>query len=389
MRFTLVQKVKVFEKNGALLHIGDILRDGGYKNAFIVCDKGIVKIGLAEKIQHILTNEGFHHTLYDKVIPDPPSHIVDDGYLICKNNECDCVIAVGGGSSIDTAKGINILRFNEGHILDYADPTKSMNSTRGLIIIPTTSGTGSELSNGLIITDEKKGIKAPILAEAGTGEYALLDPELTVGMPSPLTLITGLDVFSHACESYISRFSSTLTDMICEKIMEDVVTYLPRAVASGNDLTARERMLSAASFGGWMLNCASAHVGHSIAHLLGACYHIPHGKACAFSLPPTLEFLAEYFPEKVKTVGRLFHVSFTGEETPAQIGQKTAEAYTLFCTSLGLTPLNIARPDESRLAELARTIARDPLTSLCPVDVTEENMLPLIKKIFEKSLSRI
>lgn len=382
MHFTLLQKVKVIEKNGALQQLGELMRDGGFHHAFLVCDDGIARMGLAGKIQALLAEQGFTCTLYDKVQPDPPSTLVDEGAALCRDAGCDCVIAVGGGSSIDTAKGINILRFNEGRILDYADPTKTMNPTRGLIVIPTTSGTGSELSNGLIISDVEKGVKAPILAVEGMSEYALLDPELTQGMPAGLTLTTGLDVFSHACESYMSRFATTLTDMLCEKIMEDVITYLPRAVENGKDITARERMLSAASLGGWMLACASAHVGHSIAHVIGATYHIPHGRACAFSLPPTLEFLAPTLPNKVKKVGQLLGVSFTGEESSTEIGRKTAEAYKHFYERLGLTSLGVDKPDDAKLDALAQAVAHEPLTFICPVEITAENMLPLLKKIF-------
>ena len=382
MNFTLLQKVKVIEKKGALCQLGELMREGGFHHAFLVCDGGIAKMGLAEKVRTILEKEGFACTLYDKVQPDPPSTVVDEGSALCREAGCDCVIAVGGGSSIDTAKGINILRFNKGRILDYADPAKKMHPATGLIAIPTTSGTGSELSNGLIISDVEKGVKAPILAVEGMSEYTILDPELTVGMPVGLTLITGLDVFSHACESYTSILSTTPTDMLCEKIIEDVITYLPRAVADGSDITARERMLSAASLGGWMLACSSAHVGHSVAHVLGATFHMPHGKACAFSLPPTLEFIAPVVPEKVKKIGLLLGADFTGKETPVEIGQKAAEAYRNFRARFGLTSLGMDMPDENRLTVLARAVAHEPLAGLCPVPVTEDNALSLLKNFF-------
>lgn len=382
MHFSLLQNVKILEKNGAVRQLGTLMKEAGYHHAFLVCDEGIVRMGLAGKIRDILTGEGLRCTLYDKVQPDPPAFLVDEGATLCRAAGCDCVIAAGGGSSIDTAKGINILRFNDGHILDYAAPDKKMTPTRGLIVIPTTSGTGSELSNGLIISDTEKGIKAPILAVEGMSEYAILDPELTVGMPPMLTLITGLDVFSHACESYMSVNSTTTTDMICEKIMEDVATFLPRAVRQGDDLTARERMLCSASLGGWMLACSSAHVGHSIAHIIGATYHIPHGKACALSLPVTLEFLASTCPEKVKKVGMILGATFHGGEDAEQTGQKAARAYKDFCAGLGLTGSGMENPDEAAIDALADAVAHDPLIVLCPAPVTRENILPLLRKMF-------
>ena len=382
MHFSLLQNVKILEENGAVRQLGSLMKEAGYRHAFLVCDEGIVRMGLAGKIQDIIAAEGLSCTLYDKVQPDPPAFLVDEGAALCRSAGCDCVIAAGGGSSIDTAKGINILRFNEGHILDYADPARKMTPAHGLIVIPTTSGTGSELSNGLIISDTERGIKAPILAVEGMSEYAILDPELTAGMPPMLTLITGLDVFSHACESYMSINATTTTDMICEKIMEDVAAFLPRAVRQGSDKEARGRMLCCASLGGWRLACACAHVGHSIAHIIGATYHIPHGRACAFSLPPTLEFMASTCPEKVKKVGMLLGAAFYGSESPEQIGQRTARAYRDFCAGLGLTELGVKKPGDAELDALADAVAHEPLATLCPVPVTKENMRPLLEKMF-------
>ena len=382
MNFTLTQQVKVFEKNGAIQNIGELMKEAGYHKAFLVCDQGIVKLGLSDIIQHVLRADGLDCVLYDKVQPDPPSDLIDTGAEICRHEKCDCVIAVGGGSSIDTAKGINILRFNEGRILDYADMSRPMKRSPGLIAVPTTSGTGSELSNGLIISDVEHAVKVPILAVAGMSEFAVLDPALTAGMPAGLTLVTGLDVFSHACESYTSILSSTSTDLICEKIMEEVIRYLPEAVKDGTDTEARKRMLSCASLGGWMLACASAHVGHSLAHVIGAHYHIPHGRACAYSLPATIRFIAEACPEKIKYVGHLLGVSFSGHEGTQEIGEMTAQAYQNFCSSMGLSSIDLERPDDAAFRELAECVAHEPLAALSPVAVTQEHALSLLQDMF-------
>lgn len=382
MNFSITQNVKVFEKIGAVESIGELMSQAGFRKAFLVCDSGIVKLGLAEIIRHIIEGSGFECVLFDKVVPDPPADVVDEGAAICKSEKCDCVIAVGGGSSIDTAKGVNILRYNEGRILDYADPSVEMKTSRGLIVIPTTSGTGSELSNGLIISDTANAVKVPILAVAGMSEYAILDPSLTAGMPAGLTRVTGLDVFSHACEAYTSVLSTTSSDLVCEKIMETVVESLPAAVADGNDSEARSRMLSAASLGGWMLACASAHVGHSAAHVLGAHYHIPHGKACAMTLPATLRIVAEVMPGKIRRVGTILGAVFAGSETPDRIGLKTAQAYRDFCASIGLLHEDMQKPENALLASLANEIASEPLASLSPVSVTPQLALAMLEDIF-------
>ena len=382
MNFTLAQNIKVFEKPGAIEHIGELMREAGFKRAFLVCDAGIVKLGIAEAINRIIAGEGLACHVYDKVQPDPPAELVDEGASLCRALACDCVIAVGGGSSIDTAKGSNILRFNEGNFLDYAIPGSIRTPAKGLICIPTTSGTGSELSNGLIISDVKNEVKVPILAVEGMSEYALLDPALTAGMPAGLTMVTGLDVFSHACEAYSSVLGNALTDSICEKIMEDVAEFLPRAVADGSDAFARERMLAAASLGGWMLACASAHVGHSMAHVLGAKFHIPHGKACAYTLPAVFSHLAEVCPEKNKRVGLILGASFEGDESPELIAEKTTAAYRSFCDRLGLEAIPVSLPDDATLDSLTQSVLNEPLLGVCPAKPTAGEAKALLKGVF-------
>lgn len=218
MDYTFYQGVKVIPGVGFVNKIGELCRDTGYKKAFIVCDQGIKQTGIVDRVEKLLEESAIEYFEYAKVVPDPPASVIDEGARICKETNCDCVIAIGGGSALDSAKGINILRFNQGRILDYA--TKQMQVCSGLITIPTTSGTGSELSNGAIISDTEHNLKLPILCANCMSEYTILDPELTRGMPSALTMMTGLDVFSHAFEAYTAITANIMTDLVCEKIME-------------------------------------------------------------------------------------------------------------------------------------------------------------------------
>lgn len=236
---TFVQSVKVVTGRGSLQRIGELLEKAGYQKAFLVFDEFMKQSGVIEKITQKLQEHKIAFVEYGEVLPDPPSEIIDQGAFLCKESGCDCVVAIGGGSSIDTGKGINVLRFNEGQILDYA--AKNMKPCAGLIVVPTTAGTGSELSNGAIITDSKNNVKAPILCFNNMPEYALLDPELTVGMPYQLTLMTGLDAFSHAVESYTSKNANPMTDFICEKAMQTVIENLPIVLVQPQNLAARKK----------------------------------------------------------------------------------------------------------------------------------------------------
>lgn len=378
---TFVQQVKVVTGKGCIQQLGELLQQSGYQKAFLVFDAGIAKAGVIERITLILKQAEIEFVEYGKVLPDPPAEIVDEGAVLCKQEKCDCVIGIGGGSSIDTAKGINILRFNEGCILDYTQ--KEMKLCSGLITVPTTSGTGSELSNGAIISDVKNDTKAPILCFNNMSEYTILDPELTVGMPYGLTLMTGLDAFSHAAESYTSVNANPMTDFICEKAMQEVVENLPTVLKEPGNLQAREKMQCTASIGGWMLYSASAHVGHSVAHVLGAHFHMVHGAVCAYTLPTVLQKLALVVPEKVKYIGKLLGVEFKGNEDSKMIGRMTAEAYRAFVQALGLQPMEKIAVTEEVITKLASDIVNEPLAGFSPLKVDEALAKEILNEIFQ------
>ena len=196
LNFQFYQRVKMLFGPGTVAQIGELVEFAGYKKPFIVCDPGIVATGLVDRIRKSLLAAGFESFVFAEVIPDPPADIADRGAEVCKAQGCDCVIAVGGGGSIDTGKAINLMRFNEGPALRFKEMGTPMNLAPGLITVPTTSGTGSEVSDGIVISGEDH-YKYPMLAVEAMSDYAILDPEVCVGMPKKLTIATGLDAFSH------------------------------------------------------------------------------------------------------------------------------------------------------------------------------------------------
>lgn len=375
----MVQQVRVLPGAGTVRKIGEALKESGYRKAFIVTTPGMVRRGQVADVLNSLSAEGIEAVIYDKTQPDPPSDLVDAGAALCKKEGCDCVIGFGGGSAIDMAKGINVLRFNEGSILDYA--SKPMKLCHGLIAVPTTSGTGSELSNGAIITDVSSGRKLPIMCIQDMPEIAILDPELTETMPAHVTRETGLDTFSHAAEAYTSVLSNTISGLICESVMETVVAYLGRAVKDGTDKEARDKMQSAAALGGWMLYVACAHVGHSFAHVTGATLHIIHGNACSYGLPAVLRLISSACPEKVKKIGTIVGASYNGTESAEEIGRKAADAYVKFAASVGFERKPIAFSDEL-LDQMADGIQHEAFAGLSPVPVTKEIAKKLLVESF-------
>ena len=279
MDFRLVQNVKIVFGAGSLAQLGELVVSVGGKRPLVITDKGIVAAGIADKTNAALKNCGVEGVLFDGVEPDPSRRVVEAAWDLYTKEGCDLVIGLGGGSAMDTGKAVNILRFNEGPILRFAHGDE-MKPAPGLIVVPTTSGTGSELSDGLVISGDD-GEKHPILATLASSEYAVVDPELMTGMPPHITASTGFDTLAHGIEAYTSTAADLLSDQITKRVMEMVTRWLPVAVTDGSNIEARSNMAAACLMGGWMLRYGHTHAGHSVAHILGAHFHIPHGFACA------------------------------------------------------------------------------------------------------------
>ncbi len=386
MTYRLVQKTKVIEGRNSIQQLPELCREANFQKPFLVFDQGIAKVGISRQVTDILDEESISYAIYDRITPDPTSDLVDEGARICKEEGCDCIIAIGGGSTMDAAKGMNVMRVNNGSILDYVGKEENMLPADCLICIPTTSGTGSELSNWIVITDLKNGNKHPINVKNSMCEYAILDPMLTVGLPPSITAETGLDVFSHAFEAYTSKLSNPMTDFICEKLMEDVVEWLPKAVKDGSNLEARERMMVSASYGGFLLVDCLVHIGHCIAHEIGAAFHIPHGAACAYAFIPMVHHIAQVEEEKIRRTGEILGAEFRGDEDPQEIAQKTCDAYKFFRdTILGLRDISTFKPDLSKVnIRMAKEIAEDPITSMTPKETSVEDVMVMLYRIFVK-----
>lgn len=384
MFYTFNQPVPVLYGNGSVKQVGEVLKDRGYKNAFIVCDKGVKAV--VDKVTTVLDAEGIGYSIYDDIIPDPPSTLVDEGYKAYeKSGGADCVLAIGGGSCIDTAKGINILRFNEGPILRYLNPEYQIQNSPGLIVFPTTSGTGSDLSNALILSNPETHEKKLILCFNAMAEVVILDPEVLTALPKGLTAATGSDAFAHLVESYTSSMSNKMTHFIQEKCIDIVAKWLPVAVQDGKNLEARENMHIASSVGGWMLSVNFAHLGHVVAHALGGAFGIPHGTLCAYVDPYVMNWLASALPDRVKKIGECLGAQFDGSETPQQIGAKTRDAYLAFNDKIGIPPIETFNADTSKLASLVDEILEElkgPVGMFCPKKATGEDVISILNQVF-------
>ena len=268
---------QIYFGEGALKRLEEI----PYKRVLIITDPFVVSSGMIKLITHPLENARIAYEIFKDVVPDPPVEKIATGVKAMLEYKPDCIVAVGGGSAIDSSKSIR----------DFALKTEPYGRC-ALIAIPTTSGTGSEVTSFAVISDPQAKMKYPLVSPDLTPDEAILDAELVRSVPPQITADTGMDVFTHALEAYVSLNNNEFSAALAEKAIEIIGVFLLRAYLDGNDMHARQKMHAASCLAGLAFNSASLGLNHGMAHQLGSNFHIPHGRANAMLLPHIIEFNA-------------------------------------------------------------------------------------------------
>ncbi|MEY8371004.1 iron-containing alcohol dehydrogenase [Aerococcaceae bacterium 50-4] len=379
----MIQSVNILTTDDFVEDAVGVLQEGGYSKPLIVTDEFMAGTDLMKGFLNNIHNAGLDYHIFDSVKPDPVIATVDNGYTIYDEKNCDAVVAIGGGSVLDVARGINILAHNGGQIISYIEG-KEVKHSPGLISVPTTSGTGSELSNAVVLTDPDTSSKHTILADGAKSEVAILAPEWVLTLPLGQTIATGLDAFSHAAEAYTSKLATPVNDAICEKVMFIIVNYLPAVIENPNDKFARSKMQVAAALGGWAINNGGTHIGHSIAHITGAEFHVPHGMMCAYALPAALKYVSGVQTRKVKEIGQILGLEFNGDEKADQIGEMVAKSYTHFRDEiLGMQPISKFNIDQEKFVNLSSEVVNERFASNTPLPLDENVVKGLMTEIIE------
>jgi alcohol dehydrogenase class IV len=346
---------------GTINEAGEKFKEFECKKILVVVDKTGVKLGLSERMQTILKKSDIESAVYDGVLPDPPAATIDEGAAFAKKEKIDGILAVGGGSVIDTAKGINILMTNPGTIEKYLVSGMVAPKTKPglpLICAPTTAGTGSEASGGAVVTS-KSGVKMAVFTGAALG---IIDAELAVSLPPNVTAGCGMDAFAHAAESITNLYDSEYGKLMASDTIRRVMKYLPTAVQDGKNIEARSHMGYAAStsiIGGSQTGCNQSH---SCAHTLGTTFHLPHGDMCGICLPVITKMNAKVVPEKVRFLGEAMGLTISGGASSEEIGDAVSAALTDFLRKIGIQSLKahgVRREDLVSRRDLSDMMMKD------------------------------
>lgn len=300
--------VNIIGKN-ALQDAVSHIQGHGLKHGLIVTDAFLNKNGVVKNIADLLDQQGIKTHVFDGTQPNPTVTNVNDGLKILKENKCDFVISLGGGSPHDCAKGIALLATNGGQIKDYEGIDQSKKPQLPLIAINTTAGTASEITRFCIITDETRHVKMAIITPHVTPILSVNDPALMAGMPAGLTAATGMDALTHAVEAYVSTAASPITDACALKAVTLIEENLRNAVKNGQDMQARENMAYAELLAGMAFNNASLGYVHAMAHQLGGFYGLPHGVCNAVLLPHVQEYNLPKCAARLKDIAKAMNVN--------------------------------------------------------------------------------
>ncbi|MDO4803537.1 MAG: lactaldehyde reductase [Lachnospiraceae bacterium] len=346
-----------YHGHGAIKEIPGLIKARGFKKAFVASDPDLVKFGVTANVTNLLDEAGIPYTVYSDIKPNPTIENIQHGVEAFKESGADMMITIGGGSSMDTGKGIGIIvnnpEFADVRSLEGVAPTKKR--TVFTIAVPTTGGTGAESTINYVVTDVEKKRKFVCVDPNDIPDIAVVDPDMMASMPKGLTASTGMDSLTHAIEGYTTAAAWELSDVLNLESIQLIGKNLRKAVA--NDPDGREGMALAQYVTAMAYSNVGLGIAHSMAHTLGAVYDTPHGVACAMMLPIVMEFNAEYTGEKFKAIAEALGVDTAGMDQAAY-RKAAVDAVRQLSVDVGI-PTKLDKLKEEDLDFLAESAAAD------------------------------
>jgi alcohol dehydrogenase class IV len=380
---TFLSPNKISIGTGAAKQVGIESKALGGKKALIVTDPGVVKAGLIDGIQESLESEKLDMGVYDRVVAEPPARVIDESAQIAREEGYDIIIGIGGGSSLDAAKGASIMATNKGRVLDYAGVDMIPKGGLPKILLPTTGGTGSEATRVFVVTDEEENTKKVVYSNFNLADVAIIDPLLSISMPPAVTADTGIDALVHAIEAYVSVNATPFSDILAIEAIRLIAENLPIAYAKGSNIEARYNMALAANLAGLAFTSGGLGGVHGLAYVLGTEYHMSHGRSNAIMLPHVMDYNKIGNLEKYAQIARAMgeHIqglcAYEAADKSIDAVKKLLEAVDI---SIRLPDYGIRKEDLPRLVQGGMKQAR--LFVPNPRDLTKED----VEKIYKMAL---
>lgn len=383
MASKFIMPKQIISGENALQQSKEVIRTLGTK-ALVVSGKVMNRIGNVRIVTNLLDEIGIGWTVYDDITGEPDDVMIDGGVEAYKANGCDFLIAIGGGSPMDSMKAIGALITNPGKIADYMGK-EITNPLPPMVAIPTTAGTGSEATQFTIITDTKTSIKMLLKGTVLIPDVAIVDASFTVSSPKSVTNATGLDALTHAVEGYTSKKASPLTDVYAVDAVKRIFQYLPRAYGNGEDMEAREEMILAALEAGVVINNSSVTLVHGMSRPIGANFHVPHGLSNAMLLKVCLTFALDGTYERFADLGRAIG-AVTEEDNDETAAKAFLDAIIQLCETLEVPTLAEYGVDKEAFCEVMDKMADDAIASGSPGNTrkttTKADVIKMYKELW-------
>jgi alcohol dehydrogenase class IV len=355
--------------NGAVKDLADHVKRLKGTKVLLVSDPGVQKAGMTDRLMEVLKGGDIPYVVYNDIEPEPDIEGVMRGRDAAKEEGCDCVVGLGGGSALDTAKAIGLMLVNGGHIRDYVGINKVPYKGAPVIALPTTAGTGSELTIWSVLSDKAAKVKLSVGSPYNCPDLALCDPELTVSLPAFITASTGMDALTHALESYVNKATQPISEAMSIQSMKMIARSLRTAVVQGENLQARYDMLMASLIAAMAFNPTRLGLAHALAIPLGAHFKIPHGVVNAILLPEVMDFNLKGNVSKFIEIATLFEMPVAGL-SPREAAEQSVIAVRQLKQDVGihqtLSDYGVKEADLGYIAEEAMTSGNVPVNPVKP-----------------------